>query len=302
MRIVVIVLLAAALLFVFPRRAPACSQCMCGTPFPVDLLGGVVPTRFTYGLEERYLSKDNALDGAPGMEQEREHRLAGFALWRPMNRLALLGRLPYNFKEVTTIPEGEAPSTERATGVGDAELLVLAGLAATQGPMPKAVLVILGITAPTGSNDKTNAAGDRLDAHLQPGAGAWSGTAGVNFALVRSRGVWDASLLGRVNGTSPHDYRYGNVLLYNAGFTSRGWKGLQFLAQVNGRSAKQDQLEDGSIGANTGGTVTYASPGLRWNTGVGLTVEGAVQVPFQQSLYGVQTEHTTGRLTVSMSR
>ncbi len=302
MRAWLAVFLTVGLLASRAGNSMACSQCMCGTPFPADVLGGVVPTRFTYGLEERYLSKENALDEAPGVEQEREHRVAGFALWRPMNRLALLGRLPYNFKEVTTTPEGGAPGTQRTNGIGDAEVLVLAGLSATSGRMPTAVGIVLGITAPTGSNDKKDAAGDRLDAHLQPGAGAWSGTAGVNLALVGSVGVWDASLLGRVSGTSPHGYRYGSVLLYNAGFTSRAWKNLQILAQVNGRSAKRDQLEDGTIGTNTGGTVTYASPGLRWNTGVGLTLEGAVQVPIQQSLYGDQAEHTTGRLTVSMSR
>ena len=55
---------------------------LCGTPFPSDVLGGVVPTQFTYGLEERYLSKSNALDEGPGEEQEGEHGVAAFALWR----------------------------------------------------------------------------------------------------------------------------------------------------------------------------------------------------------------------------
>ncbi len=77
-----------------PAIASACSQCMCGTPFPADVLGGVVPSRLTFGLEDRYLSKRNALDEGPGHEEEREHRIGAFALWRPMNRLSLLARIP----------------------------------------------------------------------------------------------------------------------------------------------------------------------------------------------------------------
>ena len=56
----------------FASRAQACSQCMCGTPFPAGVLGGVVPMQVTYGIEERYLSKTSGLDEGPGEEQERE--------------------------------------------------------------------------------------------------------------------------------------------------------------------------------------------------------------------------------------
>jgi hypothetical protein len=38
------------------------------------------------------------------------------------------------------------------------------------------------------------------------------------------------------------------------------------------------------------------------DSGLGLAIEGGVQVPFAQRLYGVQTEHTTGRLTLTISR
>jgi hypothetical protein len=301
MRHLLIVLMAAALLSSLPSRARACSQCMCGTPFPSDVLGGVVPTQFTYGLEERYLSKANALDEGPGLEEEREHRMAAFALWRPVNNLALIGRVPYNVKAITTKPAGEASFEETSHGIGDAELLGMIGLFHTTSSRPLAVGMVVGGAAPTGSNDKKNAEGDRLDAHLQPGSGAWSGTAGLNTAMSSGSGVWDASILGRVNGTNAHGYRYGNAVLYNAGLTSKLWGSTQLLAQINGRVAQRDRLEDGTMGENTGGSVTYLSPGLRWSSGVGVAIEGAVQVPVAQSLYGVQKEHTTARLTLSMA-
>ena len=286
----------------FAGRAQACSQCICGTPFPAAVVGGVVPMQFTYGFEERYLSKTSGLDEGPGQEEEREHRVAGFALWRPWNRLALVGRLPYNVKQITQHLPGLGTSDQRSSGVGDAELLALAGVGRTAGRHPMTLGLVLGGTIPTGSNKARDANGERLDIHLQPGTGAWSGTAGLHLATSRSTGTWEASLLGRTNGTSTHGYRYGNVLLYNAGFISSAWRGVRLLAQVNGRSAERDRLEDGTVGENTGGMVTYAAPGLRWQSGTGLMVEGSVQVPMGQRLYGDQTEHATGRVTLSLSR
>ena len=283
------------------NRAQACSQCMCGMPFPPGVLGGVVPKQVTYGIEDRLLSKTSSLDEGPGEEVEREHRVAGFAMWRPLNRVALLGRLPYNVKQVTDQVGPAGPSTQTSRGVGDAELTVLVGFARGVGPRAMTLGLVFGGTAPTGSNEARDASGERLDIHLQPGIGAWSGTTGLNLAMNGARGTWDASALYRMSGTSTHGYRYGKAVLYNAGFTSHAWKGVQLIAQVNGRWAARDRLEGGMVGENTGGLVTYAAPGMRWSIGSGLGVEGAIQVPVTQRLYGDQSEHVTGRVLLSRS-
>jgi hypothetical protein len=284
------------------NRAQACSQCMCGTPFPAGVMGGVVPMQVTYGIEERFLSKTSGLDEGPGEEQERESRVAGFALWRPLNRLALLGRLPYNVKRVTDQVGPTGPNTQTSRGVGDAELTALVGVARGAGGHAMTLGLVVGGTAPTGSNDARDLGGQRLDIHLQPGIGAWSGTTGLNLVMSDARGTWEASVLNRISGTSAHGYRYGKAVLYNAGFTSHTWKGVQLLAQVNGRWAARDRLEGGNVGENTGGLVTYAAPSMRWLIGSGLGLEGAIQVPVSQRLYGDQHEHATGRVSLSMSR
>ena len=291
-------LILLALLCAVSSNASACSQCMCGTPFPAGVFGGVVPARFTYGLEDRYLSKTNALDEQPGMEDEREHRLAAFGLWRPHARLALLGRVPYAFKEITTTPEGQPSSLQRSHGFSDAELLAMIGVAQT-GAL--ALGAVAGLNAPTGSDDLKDENGDRLEAHLQPGTGAWTGTSGLNLAVTSGSGSWESSVVGRVNGTNAHGYHYGNVVLYNAGFTSRSRNGIRLMLQLNGRSAGKDRLEDGTMGENTGGTAVYAAPGIRWVSSLGLGLEAAVQIPAIQALYGVQTEHTTARLNLFMA-
>jgi len=69
-----------------------------------------------------------------------------------------------------------------------------------------------------------------------------------------------------------------------------------------GRRRLWDRLEDATTGENTGGTVLYATPGVRWVSTLGLSVEAAVQIPVAQALYGTQTEHTTARVSLAMSR
>jgi hypothetical protein len=275
---------------------------MCGTPFPADALGGVVPAHFTWGLDERYLSKSNALDSGPGEEQEREHRVAAYGLWRPLNRLALVARVPYAIKEITTRPQGDEQTIDRSHGLGDAELLAMVGVVRMNGRLPVTVGVVGGVGAPTGASELKDGSGERLDAHLQTGIGAWTGTGGINMTVATHPGIWEASVLGRASGTNSHGYRYGSVLLYNAGLTSRAWNSTRFLLQLNGRVAAKDRLEDGTPGENTGGSVLYVAPGARWVSTLGLSVEAALQIPVAQSLYGTQTEHTTARLSLAINR
>jgi hypothetical protein len=294
-------LVGALLAFAAPA-SHACSQCMCGAPFPSDVLGGTVPMQFRYGFEDRYLSKSNALDQGPGDETEQEHRVAAFGLWRPNDRLALLGRLPYAVKTVTERPLGEVENSQTEHGIGDAEGQVLMELARNSSGREAWLGAVLGFTAPTGSNEVKDDTGARVDAHLQPGAGAWSGTGGFHAATRFGVGIFDASVLGRVNGTNVHGYHYGNTLLYNAGWASRSASGWQLLLQMNGRSAAHDMTEEGSFDENSGGTVLYLAPAARWQGWQGLALEAAVQFPVVESLYGIQDEHTTGRLAISLGQ
>jgi len=283
------------------RDALACSQCMCGTPFPADALGGVVPMQLRYGVEDRYLSKSTGLDEGPGEEREREHRLSAFAAWRPHDRLALLGRLPYNFKELEQEPLGQPIETGTAQGLGDAELLALIGVARATGAHSATLGLVLGVAAPTGSNNLRDENGERLDEHLQTGSGAWSFTTGLNLGASLGGSIFETGVLARANGQGPH-YRYGNAVLFNAGLTGPSWRGWRGIAQLNGRTAAHDLEEAGDPAPNTGGTVLYATPGLRWQTALGIGVEALVQIPVFQSLQGVQHENTTARLGLSLDR
>src|SRR4029079_809466 len=170
------------------------------------------------------------------------------------------------------------------------------------GERPATVAALLGVAMPTGANNVKDDAGDRVEAHLQPGTGAWSGTAGLSLGVDLPGGMFDTNAMGRWNGTNQHGYQYGHAFLANLGYTSPPKNGWQLLGQFNGRWADRDRTEDGDLDPNTGGTVVYFAPALRWVGGNALGVEASAQFPVIESLYGIQDEHTTARIAVSMGR
>lgn len=295
-------LLALLLLLGSSSLAQACSQCMCGSPLPAASLWGPEPDHFRFGLDERYQSKSNALDDVPGMEDESEHRISGYGLWRPLNPLLVLGRLPYSFRENVQTPIGGPQTTERNSGFSDAELTGMWRVAQPWvGEGRRATISLIGgLTMPTGSNNAKDENGNRFDEHVQTGAGMWRETAGGIAVLPVGPGSLDIDAAGRWNGTNSFDYHYGDTFLANVGYTSRRVGNWQLVGFFNGRYAAKD--EDGAdFAPNTGGTMIYAAPALRyWGSG-GWIADFAVQVPVVSNLYGIQEEHTTARLGISFA-
>ncbi len=294
---------ATALLGLGARDALPCSQCMCGMPFPPDALGGPAPQKLRVGFEEQYLSKENGLDDAPGTELEQEHHVGAYALARVSSRVMLLGRLPWVFKQITSEPVGEASTIARSNGLGDAELLTLIKLHEfPHGDRAALLSVVAGTRIPTGENQAKDATGARLDEHLQPGSGAWSGIGGLDLTLPLSAGRIDLNASWRVNSANSEHYRYGNAFLYNAGLARRVGSTLELSLQLNGRAARQDHLDAETLAGNTGGSVLYASPIVRWFAGPGVLLEAGAQFPIASELIGIQEEHATARLSVSLAR
>lgn len=292
--------LASGLLIGAAQWAGACSQCLCGSPTPPGQMLGEFTSRWSYGLEDRYLSKTNVLQDADGDEHQVEHRIAGLLVYRPGPRATFQARLPYVFKSNTERAVGEPEEMTRSNGIGDAEVMARFDVLRSGGLLAhRGTLALVAATAiPTGSNDAHDAAGDRFEAHLQPGTGAWSGTAGVAGSLSLASSALSASVLRRVNGTSDLAYHYGDVVLFNLGYArtlSPRWEGA---LELNGRSAERDRTEEGEDDPNSGGTLLYAAPSVRWS-GIGaVAIDLLVQIPVAQSLNGVQNEHTTGRLAL----
>ena len=283
--------------------ALACSQCECGSPTPPGYLLETVSGRFSYGLEDRYLSKKNVLEDAPGSEEQTEHRISGLLFFRPSARLGMQARLPYVLKTNVQSAVGESQVTTHSHGIGDLNLrarLDLARFGAMFSP-PRTLAVIADVTAPTGSDNQRDASGDRLDAHLQPGTGAWGGMGGVAFDASLHAYAVSASALVRINGTNGYGYHYGNTLLLNAGCARTLSPSWEAALELNARSARHDLTEEGTDDPNSGGSLLYVAPSVRYSLIGVASVQLLVQVPVAQALYGDQTERTTARLGIVFS-
>lgn len=309
MKVFLIAALAAIWLLPAPRPATACSQCMCGSPFPLTFLSAPMPSSIRYGVEDQYLSKSSGLDPA-GTESEVGHRVAPFVLYRPDTRVFLQLRAPYTFKRITAASEAGS-DLETSHGFGEAELT--AHLVVHQ-TLDGSVALIAGATAPTGQNWLKDSDGELLDTHLQAGSGAWSGLLGLEGALRAPGGSWDASVLFRTNSRSARGYQYGRVALFNAGYVHDTEGAWQWSLQLQGRSAAVD--DDNSITfaadntwmegtifpvANTGGSILYLAPLVRIGEATGLSINLGAQLPLVRSLKGVQSENPTARISISFS-
>jgi hypothetical protein len=292
--------LALTLAVAAAGRVVACSQCLCGSPTPPGFLLDGESRRLTYGLEDRFLSKSNELDDANGTERQTEHRLSGFLTLRPAAPLTIQARLPYAFKTNTRRESGMPDATLRTHGLGDADLLARLDVRRFGSLLVPGgrIAAMAGVVVPTGSSGARDAAGDRLDAHLQPGTGAWSGEFGVGGDAARSSTALSASVTARVNGANARGFRYGDVLLFNLGCARALDPAFQAAVELNGRSARRDRTEDGGRDPNSGGTVVYLAPGLRWSGLRPLALDVLVQIPIAQSLNGSQNEKATGRLAI----
>lgn len=295
---------AGALLLVFGAApAHACSQCLCGSPTPPGYLLGAESGRWSFGLEDRYLSKSNALEDDPGSESQIEHRIAGVAAFRPAERVQLLVRAPYVFKRTTVSVAGEADLIERQDGFGDVEMQGRFDvLRRSPAPDHRSAIGIVGaLIAPTGANNTRDEDGERLDEHLQPGTGATGALAGLVADLALPGLAFNASVLKRTNGTNSHDYHYGDAVLFNAGLSRTLAPGWQAALELNGRNAEVDE-EDGLEVPNTGGTVIYLAPDVRWSGFRVVTLDLLVQIPIANALKGDQHERATGRLALLWQR
>jgi Putative MetA-pathway of phenol degradation len=284
-------------------RAQACSQCLCGSPTPPDYLLGDAMPGFDVGLEDRYLSKSNALGEAVGSESQYEHRLSALFSYRSASRVALLARLPYVFKRNVASPAGEAEEIARSQGLGDAELLGRYDALRFGDGLARngALALIAAATVPTGSNDRKDGLGDRIEEHLQSGAGAWSGIGGLAFDTALPGVAFSASVLGRANSTNAHGYHYGDAVLFNAGVARSLSPDWQAALELNGRSAARDRVGEDAFDENTGGAIVYVAPGLRWSGLASLKLNLAVQIPLASDLNGDQTERTNLRFSIGHS-
>ncbi|HEX7078105.1 MAG TPA: hypothetical protein VF363_06780 [Candidatus Eisenbacteria bacterium] len=166
-----------------------------------------------------------------------------------------------------------------------------------------------GVKAPTGARNVEEVDGDQPEPPARLGTGSWDFLAGVGSEWRLGSGPAAGSeiplrlsLSGRVNGRGTERYRVGSELTAHAGTEVPLIPALTALFQTNLRvHAKDDVGDTDSEASNTGGTVVYASPGLRLGLGGRTSLSALVQFQVYQRVNGIQLVSRTN-LYFSLTR
>jgi hypothetical protein len=275
-------------------RLEACSLCQGGDP-TYSLVGARVFEAGAVRLSldgDRYSKEQVAITHheeeteahAGEREEEVENRVTLSASHSFGDRVSLLARLPFSHRTITT---GDV--SESRSGISDPELLGHVRLLSSGAG--DWVSATAGVKTPWGQNELT-LDGERAEEHLQPGTGAWGGSAGLAFGRgFQGRSSLYGSVFGRFNGRNDFGYKYGDVLLANLAYERRLASRLNGVVEMNFRSAQRDEEVQGEPDPNTGGNVLYVSPRLLLRVTGDLWLRAGVQIPVWKDLYGDQDEH-----------
>jgi hypothetical protein len=232
------------------------------------------------------------------------------------DRLTISAELPYVRRD--DLREGEHAHSGGATinsvaplgsvsGLGDVSLLAKYGLAGG------AVALIAGVKIPTGGTHARALSGERLETEHQPGTGSWDPIAGAALGVPLGWAKLDASVLYQFTGRGaqaaelgdrlqagvalshrfgPPDHHHdGNAASehHHASWdlfasTSLEWEGRQAIA--------------GSVEEDSGGTVVWLTPGVRYNAASELSLAAAVGVPVWQD---IRLSHPNNRVRFILS-
>ena len=214
-------------------------------------------------------------------------------------------RIPYirrvNLREAERTAGGGANDiVERgdSSGIGDSSVMGKYRFAGrTDSPYEAALL--FGIKAPTGATAKRDKQGERFETEHQPASGSWDPLFG--FAVTRRIGQasLDASVLYTIATKGAQDTRLGNRASYNLGVSGRlggedhhhdddgtehhAHNRWDAVLELNGEWEGRQKI-GGVADAESGGSVVYLSPGLRFTSANGWSSFLSIGVPVVQHI------------------
>ncbi len=173
-----------------------------------------------------------------------------------------------------------------------------------------AAALLLGTRMPTGTTSERTNEDNKFDVDEQPGSGAWSGLFGASWSSAFGRLEIDSNILYTLSTRGARDVDLGDILNYNLSFA---WglalgtvhhhkegathihrrdgvlRGVNVVLEVNGVWRQQITV-GGKEEANTGGNITYLSPGIRAAVAGGWSAYANLGVPVIEGLNGLQSE------------
>ena len=283
--------------------ASACSVCRCGDP-TFNALGTQIFDRGKLRIAvdwERLEQSQGSSEGAGESESLTESRSVVTVSYAPLERLQLVGRIPWSHRDL--VGDGERTVTD---GLGDPELYGLVRL--WSGPWVTGmgrrswVSLVAGVKTSWGRNDLERG-GERLDEHAQPGTGATAPFAGLSAVhLLDPKTTIYGSASARQPARNSFGYRYGSAFLANFGFERKLSKRFDAAVELNYRDAAKDETDrSGARDPDTGGRLFEVTPRLLVSLGHGLVGRVAVRIPAVKDLNGVQDEKKTVNLGLTYS-
>jgi len=211
------------------------------------------------------------------------------------NKLDLVGGIPVLHKRMAFTEDGER---QELTNSGFGDLFIGAKYLFLQKDAPgktTRMAAVGRIKFPTGKDDETDARGNKLPRPLQLGTGSVDYSAGVVVTHVVRRIGLNADLIYNFN-TEASDFAFGDTLKYDFALGYRvsprkyeAYPAKQWNAylELNGEFARRNKLNGVPL-PDSGGNVTFLSPGIQFIPYGSFLVEASLQIPVIQNLNGTQ--------------
>lgn len=213
-------------------------------------------------------------------------------------------RLPYIQRENIREPDVADPSRVRSLGdpggLGDATLFGEYRFLRSADQRTH-FAALFGVKLPTGETHREYD-GERLETEHQPGTGSTDGLFGLAATHLSGPVSYDASLLYSAAGTGAQHTDMGDVLGYNLAASYRlggdrpanPYDRLQthawdLILELNGEYREHERVR-GERDPNTGGTIVYLSPGVRYLNKSGWGLAFSLGVPVERDLNGNQVK------------
>lgn len=297
--------LAAALATLNAAPALACASCSCALSSDWESQGYTADPGWRLDLRYDYINQNELRSGSgkvnraafppgPGQDHELEqvttNRYFTVAVdYSPNKDWGFNAQIPYVDRFHQTITPGETAVSESDTNeLGDIRLTArYQGFSAARN-----IGVSLGLKLPTGEYKQNFSsgpeAGGQLDRGLQAGTGTTDLLLGAfRFGALNRDWDWFAQVQYQHALSERDGYRPGDALNLSGGLRYVAHEGVTPELQLNVQHRRRDEGANADVD-NSGGTITYLSPGLSVAVSKQARLYGFVQLPIHYQLEGLQ--------------
>ena len=219
------------------------------------------------------------------------------------DNFTIAAQLPYvkrtNITEAELEDDGEIEIEKLgdAEGIGDARLFGQYRFMQDEVKQHSAA-AIFGIKIPTG-NTNEEAPQEKLDAELQPGSGSWDPFVGIAFSKQFTNFSFDTNATYQLVTEGTQDTDLGDFVGVNAAISHRlknthddhdhahfKW---DLILELNGEWREKEDV-DGDTNNDSGGSLVFATPGIRVSSQHGFSAALAIGIPVIEDLNGLQSK------------